>query len=236
MTAEETSTINQLMELFLKSRSKGEWVNLSMESKDGNDSLIFSFGNSAGSPTEQPRAWTPPPGSTTPQTRRPMSWKPRRRKTPSQWRRDQKRMKDYLAKKESSAALKEEVEETIDKVVTVTAEEPKDEINLSVIPINDAKEACVNDLFKIEGVYKNPNFKPWSSVDPNKEVKHLWEALEKDNIKNGIEEIGEGSTCFEHNFEFWGTWKIKKPGITVEFLKSLENWPKGIKNIEVKPA
>ena len=97
MTA-ETSTINQLMELFLKSRSKGEWVNLSMESKDGKDSLIFSLGNSAGSPTEQPRAWTPPPGSTTPQTRTPMSWKTRRRKTPSQWRHDQKRMKDYLAK------------------------------------------------------------------------------------------------------------------------------------------
>ena len=154
----ETSTINQLMELFLKSRSKGEWVNLSMESKDGNDSLIFSFGNSAGSLTEQPRTWTPTPGSTTPQTRRPMSWKPRRRKTPSQWRRDQKRMKDYLAKKESSAALKEEAEETIDKVVTVTAEEPKDKINLSVIPIGDAKEVYVNDLFKIEGVYINPNF------------------------------------------------------------------------------
>ena len=231
MTAEETSTINQLMELFLKSRSKGEWVNLSMESKDGKDSLIFSLGNSAGSPPEQPRPWTPPLSSGPPWTRT-----PRRRKTPSQWRRDQKRMQEYLAKKESSATLKKEVEEPLDKAVKVTAEEPKDEINLSVIPAPAASEACVNDLFKIEGVYRNPNFKPWSTVDPNKEVKLLWEMLERDNKEKGIEEIGEGSTCYEHNFEFWGTWKIVKPGIAVEFLKNLENWPKGIKNIEVKTA
>ena len=149
MTA-ETSTINQLMELFLQSRSKGEWVNLSMESKDGKDSLIFFLGNSVGSPAEQPQAWTPPPSSTSPRT--PMSWTPRRRKTPSQWRRDQKRMQDYLAKKETSAALKKEVKESVDKVVP---EEPKDEINLIVIPKDDAKEVVVNDLFKIEGVYKS---------------------------------------------------------------------------------
>ena len=127
MTAEETSTINLLMELFLKSRSKGEWVNLSMESKDGKGSLIFSLGNSAGSPTEQPRAWTPPPSSRPPWTRT-----PRRRKTPSQCRRDQKRMQEYLAKKESTDTLKTEAEEHLD--VKVTAEELKDEINLEVIP------------------------------------------------------------------------------------------------------
>ena len=145
-------------------------------------------------------------------------------------------MQDFLAKKETSVAQKKEVKESVDKVVTVAAEEPKDEINLSVIPTVDAKELGVNDLIKIDGVYRNPNFKPWSCLDPNKEVKLLWEALEKDNNEKGIEEIGEGSTCFEHNFEFWGTWKIKKSGITVEFLKNLENWPKGIKKIEVKPA
>jgi hypothetical protein len=58
------------------------------------DSLIFSFGNSAASSTEQPRAWTPSPGYSTSRTRTPMSWKLRRRKTRSQWRRDQKRMND----------------------------------------------------------------------------------------------------------------------------------------------
>jgi hypothetical protein len=36
--------------------------------------------------------------------------------------------------------------------VTVTAEEPEDEINLSVIQTDDAKEVGVNDLAKIEGV------------------------------------------------------------------------------------
>ena len=229
MTAEETSTINQLMELFLKSRSKGEWVNLSMESKDGKDSIIFSIGNSAGSPSEEPRAWTPPPSSRPPWTRT-----PRRRKTPSQWRRDQKRMEEFLAKKEFKSSLKKEAEETLD--VKVTAEEPKDEIHLEVIPAAADSEVCVNDLFKIEGVYRNPNFKPWSNVDPNKELKLLWEMLERDNKEKGIEEIGEGSTCFEHNFEFWGTWKIVTPGITLKNLKNLENWPKGIKSIEVKPA
>jgi hypothetical protein len=42
MTA-ETSTINKLVELFLKRKSKGERVSLSMESKDGKDSLTFSI-------------------------------------------------------------------------------------------------------------------------------------------------------------------------------------------------
>ena len=40
----------------------------------------------------------------------------------------------------------------------------------------------------------------------------------------------------KYNFEFWVTLKIVKPGITVEFLQNFENWPKGIKNTEVKPA
>ena len=64
----------------------------------------------------------------------------------------------------------------------------------------------------------------------------MWEVLEKENKEKGIEKIGEGSTCFEHNFECLGTWKITKPGITVEFLQNLENQPTVIKNIEVKPA
>jgi hypothetical protein len=66
-------------------------------------------------------------------------------------------MQEYHANKENSAA-KKEVEETADKVETVITEEPKDEINLTVIPNDDTNEACVNDLLKIEGVFKNPNF------------------------------------------------------------------------------
>ena len=93
----------------------------------------------------------------------------------------------------------------------------------------------MNDLFKIEGEYKNPKFQSWTKVEPNVEVKTLWEKLTNDNKIKGIEEIGEGSTCFEHCFEFWGTWKIQKEGITEEFLKNSENWPKGVKITKVEP-
>ena len=94
----------------------------------------------------------------------------------------------------------------------------------------------VNDLVKIDGEYKDPSFRPWSSVDPEKEVKVLWGKLEDSGKIMGLEEIGEGSTCFEHHFEFWGTWRVNKEGITDEFLKNAENWPKGVKITYVKPA
>ena len=84
--------------------------------------------------------------------------------------------------------------------------------------------------------YKNPKFTPWSVVKPEEEVKTLWEKIKKENEAKGIREIGEGSTCFEHLYEFWGTWKVEKPGKnTLEFLKDSANWPKGIKILEVKP-
>ena len=94
----------------------------------------------------------------------------------------------------------------------------------------------VNETFKIEGEYKNPKFKPWTVVEPEKEFKTLWELIKTDNKTMGIEEIGEGSATFEHCFEFWGTWRIKKPGITLNYLENSENWPKGIKITEVKSA
>ena len=93
-----------------------------------------------------------------------------------------------------------------------------------------------NDLVKIEGEYKNPSFRAWSRVDPEGEVKVLWEKLKNMGKVEGIEEIGEGSTCFEHHFEFWGTWRVKKEGITEEFLKNNRNWPKGVKITNVKTA
>ena len=76
----------------------------------------------------------------------------------------------------------------------------------------------------------------WMNVEPEKHVKTLWDILEADNALKGIEEIGEGSTCFEHCFKVWGIWKVKKKGITLDFLKNSANWPKGIKITEVKPA
>ena len=41
----------------------------------------------------------------------------------------------------------------------------------------------------------------------------MWEMINNENKAKGIKEIGEGSTCFEHSYEFWGTWRVEKPGI-----------------------
>ena len=67
-------------------------------------------------------------------------------------------------------------------------------------------------------------------MDPNEDVKILWE---KTNDEIGILEIGDGSTCFEHCFEFWGTWKVK-PEMDERFLSNSKIWPKGIKIVDVK--
>ena len=234
MTAHGTSTINQLVDLFHQSRNRGERVTLSMESKDGKDSLTFTIGNSTGSPAESPRPWTPcsyRPWAPCPG--QPWATPPKRRKTPSQWKRDQKRKQDFLAKKRTASLdIKKEGIEPSEKATT---EVPEDEINLSHISSENENEN-ETDLFKVVGKYKNPKFQPWSMVEPDKEVKHLWEALKEDNEKKGIEEIGEGSTCFEHYFEFWGTWKVKKKEIKSDFLKNSVNWPRGIEILEVKPA
>ena len=91
-------------------------------------------------------------------------------------------------------------------------------------------------MFKIVGEYKDSKFRAWTTLDPENEVKFLWEKIKSDDKLKGIHEIGEGSTCFEHCYEFWGTWKIMKPGLSIDFLKNAENWPKGIKILEVEPA
>ena len=54
---------------------------------------------------------------------------------------------------------------------------------------------------------------PVSNLEPEKESKALCDMIEKDYVLKGIEEIGEGSACFEHSFEFWWTWRVKKEGI-----------------------
>ena len=95
-----------------------------------------------------------------------------------------------------------------------------DEIELNKLPEEAKREVFVDHLFKIVGEYKNPSVQPWTTLVPNKEVKTLWEKLKKDNEITGFEEIVEGSSCFEHCFEFWGTWKVKKEGITIDYLKS----------------
>ena len=202
MTTEEKPTINQLIDLFLMSRNRGEWVKLSMESNDGKDLLTFSLGNPAGAPASQPKAWTP--GSTPPWAWPPPPlWnKPKRRKSPSQWKRDERRRQEFLARKVSADDVKKEAEKSDDNVDEVTIENPVDEIELSEIPKRAQNEAFVTKLFKIEGEYKDPKFKPWTNVEPEKHLKILWDMLKADNKAKGIEEIGEGSTCFEYCFEF----------------------------------
>ena len=90
-------------------------------------------------------------------------------------------------------------------------------------------------LFQIKGEYKNPKFRPFETVEPNKDIKVLWEAIDKENRKHEMVEIGDGSTCFEHFFEFWGKWKVK-PGTTKNFLMDTKTWPDGVKILDVKPA
>ena len=76
-------------------------------------------------------------------------------------------------------------------------------------------------------------------IPSEEEIKTLWKRIEAANHSLGIKEIGEGSTCFEHCFEFWGTWKIQNAEkINIADLKNAENWPNGTKILDVglKPA
>ena len=84
--------------------------------------------------------------------------------------------------------------------------------------------------------YKNTKLKAWDVVDPKNESKTLWEMLDVDSKAKGIEEIGDGSTCFEHCLEFWGTWKVNRSGVNEKFLNNSINWPNGVSILEVKPA
>ena len=141
----------------------------------------------------------------------------------------------FFAKKTASAVVKEETVDENHKSSHLM-ENPSDEIELEKIPEDDRIDIKIGDLFKIKGEYKNNKFKPWSKIEPENEIKVLWSDINTVNNEKGIEEIGEGSTCFEHCFEFWGTWRVKKENITVDVLKDSENWPKGVKITEVKPA
>ena len=111
-----------------------------------------------------------------------------------------------------------------------------DEIELTKISVKVEKEFAEDDLVKIEGEYKNPKFKPWSKINPEEEIKIMWEAIRNESNKKGIKEIEEASASFEHCFEFWGTWRVNKPGITLEYLENSKNWSQGIKITQIKEA
>ena len=99
--ASDNTTITQLMELYQQSRKSGEWVHLSLESKDGRDYVNFSISNPAGSSA----------GKSLTQS----FTGPRRRKTPSQWKRDQRRKEEFIARKSAAASSMEESEPTNDQ-------------------------------------------------------------------------------------------------------------------------
>ena len=73
-------------------------------------------------------------------------------------------------------------------------------------------------------------------MNPEKEVKMMWDILKRESETKGIEEIGKASAIFEHCFEFWGTWRVKKPGLTVKQVSYSDNWPNGVKIIDAKPV
>ena len=203
-----------------------------MESKDGKDCLTFSLDNLSGSPASQARNWTP--ASAIPWTwshPRPRIQLIRRKKTPSQLKRDQKRRTDFFAKKSGSVEIKVENSDEAEKATNVDSVDEITEMDVA-----HQEEVSENELVRTVGEYKDPKFRPWSVIEPEKECKALWERIETANKAIGIKEVGEGSTCFEHCYEFWGKWKVEKPGgTTLDVLKNLENWPKGTKILEVKP-
>ena len=236
MAEDEPSTIKQLIDIYHSSRSRGEWVHLSLESRDGKDFLSFCVNSPAGTPAGTSETWNP--GSTPPMQGRPAAWKnlQKRRKTPSQLRRDRKRREAFIAMKNAEVkienSVKPEFEQLSDKLLEVD-----DEIELTEISDEAASNECkLGELIKIEGEYKNPNFKSWSQLVLTKEAKIMWEAIKNESDAMGIEEIGEASATFEHCFEFWGTWRIKKPGILKNYIADSDNWPKGIKIIDIKSA
>ena len=96
--ASDNTTITQLMELYQQSRKRGEWVHLSLESKDGRDYVNFSISNPAGSSA----------GKSLTQS----FTGPRRRKTPSQWKREQRRKHEFITRKNAAASSGEEGEVT----------------------------------------------------------------------------------------------------------------------------
>ena len=101
-------------------------------------------------------------------------------------------------------ASEEDSDKGVGDLKLVSAEEDTDERLNKEEEIKD--EICHDEIynmkdinrFKIRGEYRNPSFKPWDKVDPNVDLKVLWDNLKVDNEAKGIKEIGDGSTSFEH--------------------------------------
>ena len=120
-----------------------------------------------------------------------------------------------LRRKKSPSMLRRDQRRKAEFLAKKAAQvEPVDEITLTEIPI-DKTEVSENEIINIVGENKNRN---------------LWKSIDEANKKIGIKEIGEGSTCFEHYYEFWGSWKIENGSkLTIEVLRNPSNWPKETK-------
>ena len=146
----ETSTIDKLVDVFRCSRSKGEVLQLFLESKNRKDSITFIL-NPTGSPAGRERTWSPSTFSSARPWLTASQPMLRRKKSPSMLRRDQRGKTEFLAKKAAFATVevKEEPTGESDTAQKVTKVEPVlDEITLTEIPI-DKTEFSENEIINI---------------------------------------------------------------------------------------
>ena len=141
-------------------------------------------------------------------------------------KRDQRRKEEFNRKKKTEGTgIK------VEAGVPASITEPVDEINLETIDEKNEKK-----VFKIKGEFVNPNRRPWFEIikdDKEDEHKAFWELIDKGKEKLGIEDSSDGSTYIEHHLEFWGA-LVFKPGVTEEHVLNIENWPKGVRNLEIR--
>ena len=201
-----TNNLNLLLDIYQQSRINGEWASLKMETKDGKEIITFSIGSpSAGYSAE---TWNPGNNQS------------KRRKTPSDQRRDERRKAEFIAKKtveSKESSLKDKPSDPV-KVVLV---EPKDEINLEEPEVNIEKE--VN--YVGEYIYD-------TKLQNDEIHKTIWKTLQN-NFKEGVEEFLDGSTCNEKIVMFWGKCKFKE-GFDRNYILDKNNWPNGMKKIEIE--
>ena len=100
--------------------------------------------------------------------------------------------KSTLTEYEAVVVLKVAVEDNVtgssdQEIEDKNALKAKDVVD-EFCPIKEYKEDIstnktkVNDLYHISGEYKNPKFKPWKKLDPEREVKILWEENDEKDI------------------------------------------------------
>ena len=202
-----TQNLNLLLDLYQKSKAKGEWASLLLETKNGKDIITFKIESvSAGLSAE---------------TGSPVNNFKARKKTPSQFRRDEKRKKEFLTKKnlEPNESSKKVVSSDAVKALLV---EPKDEINLEK---PDEKEVEKEVSYVGEYVYG-------TKLDHDEIHQEIWKKLDV-NFKDGVKNFFDGSTSNEKILIFWGKCSFKE-GYDRSYILNKENWPKEVKSIQIE--